>query len=156
MTLSSSSSSSSSSEVKRGKRKNTRRVKGRKRSSAAKKKRLKDTKPFVGRDKTVIRQYFQPDNTDKGIRYSLAHFTLGPDKRSVQHKMKSSEVYFILEGRGKIVIDDKSYRVEKEDVVYIPPLHTQYIKNTGRAADLKFLCIVDPAWREEDEIIVDS
>jgi len=38
-------------------------------------------------------------------------------------------------------------------VVYIPPLSTQYIRNTG-SDDLKFLCIVDPAWREQDEEIL--
>jgi mannose-6-phosphate isomerase-like protein (cupin superfamily) len=34
--------------------------------------------------------------------------------------------------------------------VYIPPGAEQHIRNTG-AGDLKFLCIVDPAWRAEDE-----
>jgi len=30
----------------------------------------------------------------------------------------------------------------------------QYIENTGDS-DLKFLCIVDPAWREENEEVFD-
>ena len=37
--------------------------------------------------------------------------------------------------------------------VYIPPGAVQYITNTG-GDDLVFLCIVDPAWRAEDEEIL--
>ncbi|NIP62787.1 MAG: cupin domain-containing protein [Nitrosopumilaceae archaeon] len=116
---------------------------------------FKDVKPFAGRDKTEIRQYFQPDNTNKEIRYSLAHFTLGPSNRSAKHKINSSEVYFILEGRGEIVIDGDVFEVDAGDAVFIPPQRIQFIKNIGDM-DLKFLCIVDPAWRQEDEIILED
>jgi mannose-6-phosphate isomerase-like protein (cupin superfamily) len=37
--------------------------------------------------------------------------------------------------------------------VYIPPLAVQSIENTGDG-DLKFLCLVDPAWRPEEEEIL--
>jgi mannose-6-phosphate isomerase-like protein (cupin superfamily) len=36
--------------------------------------------------------------------------------------------------------------------IYIPPNAKQYIRNTG-SSDLKFICIVDPAWRKEDEAV---
>lgn len=118
-------------------------------------KKFKDVKPFVGRDKTEIRQYFQPDNTNCQIRFSLAHFTLGPSQRSAKHKIRSSEVYFILEGRGKIKINDELIEVESGDAVHIPPHSIQFIKNIGNS-DLKFICIVDPAWRQEDETILEE
>jgi mannose-6-phosphate isomerase-like protein (cupin superfamily) len=38
--------------------------------------------------------------------------------------------------------------------VYIPPFSKQSIKNTGKS-DLSFLCIVDPAWTQQDEIILE-
>jgi len=37
--------------------------------------------------------------------------------------------------------------------VYIPPHAGQFIHNPG-TADLVFICIVDPAWRKEDEEVV--
>jgi cytosine deaminase len=37
--------------------------------------------------------------------------------------------------------------------VYVPPGEVQSIENTG-AAGLAFLCIVDPAWRAEDEQVI--
>jgi len=50
-------------------------------------------------------------------------------------------------------IDNESKKVGSGQVVYIPPNSAQKIKNTGHQ-DLIFLCIVDPAWRKEDEKIV--
>ncbi len=50
-------------------------------------------------------------------------------------------------------IDDKSFKVSVDCAIHIPPLSTQYIENTGTSY-LKFLCIVDPAWRKEDEEVI--
>jgi len=41
------------------------------------------------------------------------------------------------------------------DTVYIPPRAKQQITNSG-SVDLAFLCIVDPAWRSEDEEVVEN
>jgi len=61
-------------------------------------------------------------------------------------------VYYILEGEGVMHIGTESSPVHAEQAVYIPPNIMQYIHNSGKG-DLKFLCIVDPAWRKEDEIV---
>ncbi len=50
-------------------------------------------------------------------------------------------------------IDGESEAVRPGQAIYIPPHSTQYIQNTG-GSDLTFLCIVDPAWREEDEEVL--
>lgn len=56
-------------------------------------------------------------------------------------------------------IDDESSKVLPGQAVFIPANSRQYIENTG-TADLVFLCIVNPAWKSEDEficqIVVDS
>jgi hypothetical protein len=46
-----------------------------------------------GNEGTTIKQYFHPHNTLDGTRYSVAQFLLKPGKRSLRHKIKSSEVY---------------------------------------------------------------
>jgi mannose-6-phosphate isomerase-like protein (cupin superfamily) len=71
------------------------------------------------------------------------------------HKLKSSEIYYIISGQGLMHIDHESFEVSPDCTVYIPPDTVQYIENTGDY-DLKFLCIVDPAWRQEDEEVLDS
>jgi quercetin dioxygenase-like cupin family protein len=55
-----------------------------------------------GNEGTKIRQYFHPHNTLNGINYSLAQFTLEPGKKSKLHKIKSSEIYYVLEGSGNL------------------------------------------------------
>ena len=107
-----------------------------------------------GSEGTKIKQYFHPHNTLNGVRFSLAQFTIKQGKRSLCHKLQSSEIYYILEGIGNLSINDELFSVTKDDSVYVPPMSEQFIENTG-ISDLKFLCIVDPAWKPEDEIILE-
>ena len=117
-------------------------------------KKIQDINSIEGAEGTNIRQIFHPHNTLNGIRYSISHSTVSAGKQSLPHKMKTSEVYYILEGKGILHLDKDSYEVSKDQAVYIPPHSKQYIENTG-TSDLKFLCIVDPAWNKADEILVD-
>ena len=108
---------------------------------------------IVAGDETLLRELLHPNKADLRIRYSLAHAAVKPGQSSLPHKLKTSEVYYILEGEGIMYVDEESAQVRSGQVIYIPPNSTQYIKNTGNS-DLKFLCIVDPAWRPEDEEVV--
>ena len=114
---------------------------------------LKTCKEFIAGDNAILRELLHPDKAELKLRYSLAHAMLKPGETSYRHKLKASEVYYILEGEGLMHIDNESARVLPGQVVYIPPDAVQYIKNIGQV-DLKFLCIVDPAWRKEDEEIM--
>ncbi len=114
---------------------------------------LKNCEEFIAGDNTVLRELLHPDKADITLRYSLAHATLRPGDTSTPHKLKTSEVYYILEGRGMMWINDESCAVYADQVVYIPPRAVQHISNVGET-DLKFLCIVDPAWRVEDEEVL--
>jgi mannose-6-phosphate isomerase-like protein (cupin superfamily) len=77
-----------------------------------------------------------------------------PGKRAKIHKMKTSEIYYSLDGKGILHIDDEVFTVSKDHAIYIPPHSKQFIENTGNE-ELKILCIVDPAWRQEDEIALE-
>ena len=116
-------------------------------------KKIQDTEPIRGDEGTEIRQIFHPHNTLNGIRYSLAHSTVQPGKKSKPHKMKTSEVYFVLEGQGILYIDNNPIIIEEYQSIFVPPFSLQYLENTGQK-DLKTLCIVDPAWKKDDEILV--
>ena len=107
-----------------------------------------------GTEGTAIKQYFHPHNTLNGINYSMAQFTLESGKRSLLHKIKSSEIYYILEGDAILKINDESYQLKKDDSCYVSPMSVQHIENTG-STNLRFLCIVEPAWKPEDEIILE-
>lgn len=114
---------------------------------------LKNCDEFVAGDNTILRELLHPDKTDLKLRYSLAHATVKSGQISQIHKLKTSEIYYILEGEGIMHIDSEVAKVHSGQVVYIPPNGKQYIQNVGNS-DLKFLCIVDPAWRIEDEEVL--
>ncbi len=114
---------------------------------------LQDCEEFIAGDGTILRELLHPAKSDLKLRYSLAHAVVKPGEASRAHRLKASEVYYILEGEGIMYIDDESAKVHTGHAIYIPPDSKQYIKNTGNF-DLKFLCIVDPAWRKEDKEIM--
>ena len=114
--------------------------------------RLHDCPEFLAGDSTRLRELLHPDKQDLALRYSLAHATVPPGLASLKHRLATSEVYYIIEGEGIMHIGAEEARVGPGDAVYIPPRTTQWIENAG-AEDLKFVCIVDPAWRAEDEVV---
>jgi len=59
-----------------------------------------------------------------------------------------------LEGEGEMYINNEKEKVSAGKVIYIPPNSVQRIKNIGNN-DLVFLCIVDPAWKKEDEEVIE-
>lgn len=95
-----------------------------------------------------------PSRVPVAIRYSLAHGRLEPGKHSKLHRLASSEVYYFLAGRGVFRVGEESAAVEPGTVVYVPPGKAQTLENTG-SAGLEFLCLVDPAWRPEDEDVIE-
>jgi len=115
-------------------------------------KKLKDCSKFISGDNAILRELLHADKGNFKFRYSLAHAVVKPGKITTPHKLKTTEVYYIVKGSGLMHIDKKASKVTSGCVIYIPPRSTQYIKNTGKS-NLEFLCIVDPAWRKEDEEI---
>ena len=108
---------------------------------------------FVAGDATLLRELLHPDKQPLKLRYSLAHATVQVGQTSTPHALATSEVYYILSGRGDMHIGDEVQPVEPGDTIYIPPNARQYICNRG-VEPLVFLCIVDPAWRQEDETVL--
>jgi mannose-6-phosphate isomerase-like protein (cupin superfamily) len=114
---------------------------------------LKECPEFTAGDNCRLRELLHPDKAaDLAVRYSLAHATVAPGQTTWLHALRTSEVYYILAGEGTMHIEGEAAAVRPGDAVYIPPQAKQQVTNTG-AADLVFLCIVDPAWRREDEVV---
>lgn len=116
---------------------------------------LNDCTEFVAGDGTRLRELLHPDKQPLALQYSFAHATLPVGQTSQPHSLKTSEVYYILSGRGEMHIDDDTQMVEPGDAVYIPPDARQFIHNCSNEP-LVFICIVDPAWRQEDETVYES
>lgn len=115
---------------------------------------LKNIKEIIAADSTILKEILHPDKDYPfDGRYSLAHAKLEVGAESDKHQLKSDEVYYILQGRGEMRVDDETAIVETGDTIEIPPNATQSIKNIGDC-ELEFLCIVDPAWQPDDEEIL--
>lgn len=116
---------------------------------------LTECTEFVAGDNTRLRELLHPD---RGYpfegRYSLAHATVKPGETTFRHRLATSEVYYILAGEGRMTVDNETSMVSVGDAIEIPSHAVQSITNTGQT-DLVFLCIVDPAWRAEDEEILE-
>ena len=114
---------------------------------------LQNCQEIIAGDATILRELLRPDRGRVKIRYSLANAALKPGEVSRPHRLKSSEVYYILEGEGLMHIESESARVRPGQAIYIPANSRQFIENTGNS-ELRFLCIVDPAWRRDDEEVL--
>ncbi len=115
------------------------------------KKSLSECAEFISGDKVILREILHPDKEDLKLRYSLAWFKVLPKHKSAKHSLKNSEIYYVLSGKGIMHIDDETMEVGPNDTVYIPPNSVQWIENLSKTEDIVALCIVDPAWRKEDE-----
>lgn len=118
-------------------------------------KHVKDCEELIAGDDSILRELLHPEKEDLHIRYSLAHAKVPVGQATKPHRLKTSEVYYIMAGYGLMHIDKEFFEVGPDCAVYIPPGAMQYIENTSDV-DLIFLCIVDPAWRKGDEEVFNS
>lgn len=116
-------------------------------------KRLAGCREIVAGDGTRLRELLHPERDPVGIRCSLAIARLEPGQSSAPHRLKSSEVYYVIGGVGMMHVDEETEAIGPGDAVSIPAGAIQWLENPGGEA-VEFACIVDPAWRQEDEEIL--
>ncbi len=114
---------------------------------------LSACKEILAGDRTILRELLHPARDAAAIGYSLAHAKLEQGASSLPHRLTTSEVYYFISGKGRMHVDGEAAAVSPGQALYVPPGAVQHLDNTG-PDDLVFLCIVDPAWRIEDEEIL--
>lgn len=106
---------------------------------------------FAAADNTFLCELIHPGRDEFALPYSIAHAVIKPDNESLSHRLKeSSEIYYILDGKGVIYVGEEVAEVKKGQAIYIPPGVWQHIRNVGNT-DLEILCIVNPYWTAEAE-----
>ncbi len=115
---------------------------------------LAECQEFLAGDHTILRELLHPAKQAVKLGYSLAHGTLAAGRRSKWHVLASSEVYYFLAGEGTFSIEEERCAVTAGSMVYVPPGARQSLENTG-SSDVEFLCLVDPAWRMDDESVLE-
>ena len=106
---------------------------------------------FVANDGCTIRELLHPKNDPVDLPYSLALATVDVGQQSYQHKLQQTEVYHILQGYGRLFIENEDREVRVGDVIVIPAETLQWIENIGYEA-LIFSAIVSPPWTEDGDV----
>jgi len=120
------------------------------------KKRIADLATFIAGDATQIKEVFHPKNDQLPFNYSLAQASLAVGAASYPHILKKqSELYVFLRGNAEVFIGEESCKAGAGDIVWVPVGVKQYVRNLGEE-ELVFLCIVDPPWQKEDELILED
>lgn len=114
-------------------------------------KKLNECHEFTANDGCMIRELLHPHSDPVDTGYSIAFARVETGGRTINHKLKQSEVYYILTGTGCMHVNDDSQLVECGNIIFIPANASQWIENKGNT-DLQFLAIVCPPWREQDDI----
>lgn len=113
----------------------------------------KKIKPFTTLDGSEIRELMHP-NVQGNKSQSLAEAIIKPEQTTVLHRhIKSEELYFILQGEGKMQLEDKIFMVSEGDTICIPPGTNHCIENIGKK-NLKILCCCSPAYADDDTEII--
>ncbi len=109
---------------------------------------LDEQNSYKGQDGTLIAEIEINKN------YSLAYGELKARQSNKQHTMRMKELYYIISGKGIIMVNNFDHKIAKGDVIVIPENAVQKITNTGRRK-LKFLMIVNPPYDPEKEVLLE-
>jgi len=110
---------------------------------------------FTTKDGSEIRELLAHRNSC--IRnQSLAEARLAPGGRTTPHYHPlTEEIYYILEGSGRMTIGDETRDMGSGDAIAIPPGAVHTITNTGTSL-LKFLCCCAPGYEDADTVLIEE
>lgn len=111
---------------------------------------LNECDSFVANDGCRIQELLHPKNDPVDLPYSIAIAKVEVGKESYRHKLKQTEVYHILSGKGLLHVNDETKIIKTGDVAVIPGDAIQWIENKG-TEELVFAAIVSPPWQSEDD-----
>lgn len=101
--------------------------------------------PFTAVDGCQIREVLHPAQESLPLPYSLAVAEVAAGARTWRHRLAHDEVYFLLEGSGRMHVDAESRDLQAGDTVLIGAGCEQWIENLGQTT-LRFLALVSPPW----------
>lgn len=113
-----------------------------------------DLGAFVTLDGSEIREWAGPVSMP-ACNQSLAEATIPVGGATTAHyHRKTEELYLVVEGLGRLVIDGQERDVGNGDCALIPPGSTHKLFNTG-GVPLRVLCACAPAYSDADTCLVE-
>ncbi len=116
---------------------------------------LAEAPPFTTKDGSEIRELLAARNS--AIRnQSLAEARLPVGAATAPHfHPRAEEIYYLLEGRGRMQIEGDVRDVGPGDAIAIPSGLRHQITNVGDGT-LRFLCCCAPAYEHDDTVMVED
>jgi mannose-6-phosphate isomerase-like protein (cupin superfamily) len=110
--------------------------------------------PFITKDGSEIRELLAYRNSS--IRnQSLAEATIPVGGATQAHyHPRAEEIYYILDGEGRMEIDGETREVGPLDAIAIPPGAHHQIWNTSDTP-LVLLCCCAPAYEDSDTVLLE-
>jgi mannose-6-phosphate isomerase-like protein (cupin superfamily) len=113
---------------------------------------IADAEAFTTKDGSEIRELLAHRNSCIRMQ-SLAEARLAIGSSTApHHHPQTEEIYYILEGEGRMQIGDDVRDVSVGDAIAIPPGEIHTITNTGQVV-LKFLCCCAPGYENDDTVM---
>jgi mannose-6-phosphate isomerase-like protein (cupin superfamily) len=107
---------------------------------------------FITKDGSEIRELLAHRNSCIHNQ-TLAEARLPPGARTTpHHHVKTEEIYYILEGSGRMRVGSETKPVGPGDAIAIPPGASHQISNTG-LDNLRFLCCCAPGYEHDDTFL---
>ena len=111
--------------------------------------------PFTTKDGSEIRELLAHRNSCLRNQ-SLAEARLPAGAATAPHfHPAAEEIYYLLEGRGRMQIEGEVREVGPGDAVAIPPGARHQIATIGQQS-LRFLCCCAPAYEHADTVMVED
>lgn len=111
--------------------------------------------PFITKDGSEIRELLAHRNSCIQ-KQSLAEARVAPGQSTQPHyHPQTEEIYYILQGQGRMCIGQESRDVGIGDAIAIPPGAPHQITNTGERT-LLFLCCCAPGYEHEDTVLLEA
>jgi mannose-6-phosphate isomerase-like protein (cupin superfamily) len=115
---------------------------------------LQEAPSFITKDGSEIRELLAYRNSCiRNQSLAEARVPVGGSTQEHYHRV-TEEIYYILEGAGRMRIEDEERWVGAGDAIAIPPGKRHKIWNTGDSI-LRLLCCCAPAYEHEDTVLTE-
>ena len=116
---------------------------------------IRSVSAFTTKDGSEIRELLAHRNSCiRAQSLAEARVAVGQSTQPHYHP-RTEEIYYILQGQGKIRLGDEGRLVGPGDAIAIPPGTPHQITNTGDTT-LLFLCCCAPGYEHDDTVLLDA
>jgi len=111
---------------------------------------LKKSKaPRYIREEGITSYLLASPNTSGAVQMTTTLVEIQPGGKQRIHQHRPEQIYFIIEGSGKMTLGNESRLVEKDDCIFIPSNEPHGLENIGQTL-IKYFSTAAPSFTREE------